>query len=112
MLDEHGTPMRHRRDRPHRRRDDPGGHRQPCRFRSAAAYASFAGTAPIAASSGDAIRHRVNRGGNRQLNEVLHAAEKTQIRHEDTRRPSYHAGVGGGQAKLNSQVEVTGNGFE
>ena len=50
------------------------------RFRSAAAYASFAGTAPIAASSGDTIRHRLNRGGNRQLNKVLHTAAKTQVR--------------------------------
>jgi transposase len=52
----------------------------PARFRSAAAFASFAGTAPIAASSGDTIRHRLNRGGNRQLNKVLHTAAKTQIR--------------------------------
>jgi transposase len=52
----------------------------PARFRSAAAYASFAGTAPIAASSGDTIRHRLNRGGNRQLNKVIHTAAKTQIR--------------------------------
>jgi transposase len=52
----------------------------PTRFRSAAAYASFAGTAPIAASSGDTIRHRLNRGGNRQLNKVIHTAAKTQIR--------------------------------
>ena len=52
----------------------------PARFRSAAAYASFAGTAPIAASSGDTIRHRLNRGGNRQLNKVLHTAAKTQAR--------------------------------
>ena len=52
----------------------------PARFRSAAAFASFAGTAPIAASSGDTIRHRLNRGGNRQLNKVIHTAAKTQIR--------------------------------
>jgi len=50
------------------------------RFRSAAAYASFSGTAPIAASSGDTIRYRLNRGGNRQLNKVLHTAAKTQVR--------------------------------
>jgi transposase len=52
----------------------------PTRFRSAAAFASFAGTAPIAASSGDTIRHRLSRGGNRQLNKVLHTAAKTQVR--------------------------------
>ena len=48
----------------------------PARFRSVAAFASFAGTAPIAASSGDTIRHRLNRGGNRQLNKVIHAAAR------------------------------------
>ena len=37
-------------------------------------------TAPIAASSGDTIRHRLNRGGNRQLNKVIHTAAKTQVR--------------------------------
>jgi transposase len=38
------------------------------RFRSAAAFASYTGTAPIEASSGDVIRHRLSRAGNRQLN--------------------------------------------
>jgi transposase len=52
----------------------------PTRFRSTAAYASFAGTAPIAASSGGTIRHRLNRGGNRQLNKVIHTAAETQVR--------------------------------
>lgn len=50
------------------------------RFPSKAAFATFAGTAPIAASSGDTIRYRLNRGGNRQLNKVLHTAAKTQAR--------------------------------
>jgi transposase len=42
------------------------------RFRSAAAFASYTGTAPIEASSGDVIRHRLSRAGNRQLNHCLH----------------------------------------
>lgn len=50
------------------------------RFPTRAKFASFAGTAPIAASSGDTIRHRLNRGGNRQLNKVIHLAAKVQAR--------------------------------
>jgi transposase len=38
------------------------------RFRSPAAYAMHAGTARIPASSGKVVRHRLARGGNRQLN--------------------------------------------
>jgi transposase len=42
------------------------------RFRSEAAFASLAGAAPIPASSGQVVRHRLNRGGDRQLNRALH----------------------------------------
>ncbi|MGV9867132.1 transposase [Rhodococcus koreensis] len=41
-------------------------------FRSAAAFASYTGTAPIEASSGDIVRHRLSRVGDRQLNCCLH----------------------------------------
>jgi transposase len=37
------------------------------RFASKAHFASYTGTAPIDASSGDNVRHRLNRGGNRRL---------------------------------------------
>lgn len=42
------------------------------RFRSKASFAMFTGTAPLEASSGKTKRHRLNRGGNRQLNHALH----------------------------------------
>jgi transposase len=42
------------------------------RIRSEAAFARLAGVAPIPASSGQTIRHRLNRGGDRQLNRALH----------------------------------------
>jgi transposase len=42
------------------------------RFRSAAAFASYTGTAPIEVSSGDVVRHRLSRAGDRQLNYCLH----------------------------------------
>ena len=42
------------------------------RFRSEACFARHAGTAPIPASSGKTIRHRLHRGGDRQLNRAIH----------------------------------------
>ena len=44
----------------------------PGRLRSEAAFAMLAGVAPIEASSGQVVRHRLNRGGDRQLNRALH----------------------------------------
>jgi transposase len=43
------------------------------RFRGEAAFARLAGTAPIPASSGLVHRHRLDPGGDRQLNRALHA---------------------------------------
>ena len=48
------------------------------RFPSADHLASYAGTAPIEASSGDVVRHRLSRHGNRQLNHAIHLAAHTQ----------------------------------
>jgi transposase len=42
------------------------------RFRSEAAFASFAGVSPIPASAGLTNRHRLNRSGDRQLNRAMH----------------------------------------
>ncbi|MGB8649996.1 MAG: IS110 family transposase [Mycobacteriales bacterium] len=49
------------------------------RFPSKAHFASYTGTAPIDASSGDTVRHRLNRGRNRRLNFVLHVAATVHI---------------------------------
>lgn len=55
-------------------------------FRSAAAFAAHAGTAPIPASSGNTSRHRLARGGNRQLNRALFTVSMVQARwHPDAR---------------------------
>lgn len=43
----------------------------PGRVRSEAAFAALAGTCPIPASSGNTVRHRLNRGGDRRLNRAL-----------------------------------------
>ena len=42
------------------------------RFPGEAAFAHHAGTAPLEASSGDGVRHRLNPGNDRQLNRALH----------------------------------------
>ena len=50
------------------------------RFATASKYARITGSAPIPASSGNHTRYRLDRGGNRQLNAVLHRIAITQIR--------------------------------
>jgi transposase len=50
------------------------------RFRSEAAFAALAGTNPIPASSGQVIRYRLNRGGDRQLNRALHTILLVRLR--------------------------------
>ena len=56
------------------------------RFRTRSQFAMANGTAPIPASSGRIDRHRLNRGGNRQLNRIIHYAALTQIsRHPEAR---------------------------
>ena len=50
------------------------------RFPDRGHFASWTGTAPIDASSGDNIRHRLSRGGNRQINRVLHIMAVVQLR--------------------------------
>jgi transposase len=56
------------------------------RFRSDAQLARHSGVAPLEASSGRTQRHRLDRGGNRQLNAALHRIAITQSRyHPDAR---------------------------
>ncbi|HLO35618.1 MAG TPA: IS110 family transposase [Candidatus Deferrimicrobium sp.] len=50
------------------------------RFRSKGAFARHNGTAPVPVWSANVVRHRLNRGGNRQLNVALHRIAITQIR--------------------------------
>jgi len=52
------------------------------RFPSPAAFASFCGVAPIEVSSGDVVRHRLSRAGDRQLNYALHVMALSQIRYD------------------------------
>ena len=52
------------------------------RVRSEAAFARLAGVAPVPASSGQTIRHRLSRGGDRQLNRALHTIILQRRQHD------------------------------
>jgi transposase len=52
------------------------------RIRSRSAFAMLNGTAPLEASSGTITRHRLNRGGNRQLNYAVHMVALTRLRRD------------------------------
>ena len=60
------------------------------RYPTKARFAMANGTAPIEASSGRITRHRLNRGGNRQLNRALHNAAITQIARTGTEGRCYY----------------------
>lgn len=50
------------------------------RFGTKAQFATYNATAPLEASSGGKVRHRLNQRGNRQLNFAIHIAAVVQIR--------------------------------
>jgi transposase len=59
------------------------------RFHSADAFAVYAGVAPIEIASGDKQRHRLSRGGDRQLNSAIHIVAVTQARMRDSEGRRY-----------------------
>jgi len=70
------------------------------RFHSAAHFASWNGTAPIEASSGDQRRHRLSRLGNRRINRVLHIMAIVQLRHDTPGRSYYRRRVAEGKTTM------------
>jgi len=72
----------------------------PTRFRSEACFAMHAGVAPIPASSGRTNRHRLARGGNRQLNCALHRIAVTQIRLDGLGRVYYQRRTSSGDTSM------------
>ena len=56
------------------------------RFKSDAQLARHSGVAPLEASSGKSQRHRLDRGGNRQLNAALYRIAITQARYHPPAR--------------------------
>lgn len=53
------------------------------RCRDEAAFAALAGASPVPASSGRIVRHRLNRGGDRQLNRALHTVAVTRAQWDE-----------------------------
>ena len=58
----------------------------PGRLRSEACFARLAGVAPVPASSGQTTRHRLSRGGDRQLNRALHTVILHRRQHDPATR--------------------------
>ena len=54
----------------------------PERLRSEGAFAALCGVTPVQASSGKTVRHRLNRGGNRNANSALWRVAMTRLSHE------------------------------
>ena len=58
----------------------------PKRLNSEAAFARCNGTAPRPASSGQTVRHRLSRGGDRQANNALHTIARIRARRDEQTR--------------------------
>jgi transposase len=70
------------------------------RFADRNRCASWTGTAPLDASSGDQSRHRLSRAGNRRMNRMLHIAATTQIRLDTEGRAYYRRKLADGKARM------------
>lgn len=75
-------------------------HRGRCR--NDTAFAALAGASPLPASSGRIVRHRLNRGGDRQLNRALHDIVLTRWR----TCPRTHAYIAKRRAKGKTDNEI------
>ncbi|MFF7234692.1 transposase [Streptomyces sioyaensis] len=67
------------------------------RFPTEHHFASYTGSAPLEASSGNNVRHRLNTGGNRALNSVLHTIAVCQIRDGGRGQDYYLRKIAGGK---------------
>ena len=70
------------------------------RFPSRDHFASWNGTAPIDASSGQHIRHRLSRAGNRRINHVLYMAGIVQLRNDTKGRRYYRRRLADGKTPM------------
>jgi transposase len=70
------------------------------RFPNRSHFASWTGTAPIDASSGQHTRHRLSRAGNRRLNHVLYMAGIVQLRNDTAGRAYYRRKIAGGKTSM------------
>jgi transposase len=63
-------------------------------------FASWNGTAPIDASSGDQNRHRLSRAGNRRINRLLHIMAIVQLRNDTQGRDYYRRKLAAGKTQM------------
>jgi transposase len=70
------------------------------RFADRNRFASWTGTAPIEASSGEHVRHRLSRAGNRRMNHMIHIAAATQIRLDTEGRRYYRRKLAAGKTRM------------
>jgi transposase len=70
------------------------------RFADRDRFAAWTGTAPLDASSGQQIRHRLSRAGDRRVNHVLYIAAIVQIRHDTPGRAYYRRKLDEGKTPL------------
>jgi len=70
------------------------------RFPTKGHFASWNGTAPIDASSGENNRHRLSRSGNRRLNRVLHIMAIVQLRNDTEGRRYYDRKKASGKSSM------------
>ena len=70
------------------------------RFADRNRFASWTGTAPLDASSGEQNRHRLSRAGNRRMNHMIHIAAISQIRLDTDGRVYYRRKLAEGKKPL------------
>ncbi len=70
------------------------------RFSTRGHFASWNGTAPIDASSGEQRRHRLSRAGNRRINRALHIMAIVQLRNDTEGRAYYRRKVAAGKTSM------------
>lgn len=70
------------------------------RFADRNRFASWTGTAPLDASSGQQNRHRLSRAGKRRMNRMIHIAATTQIRLETEGRTYYRRKLADGKSRM------------
>jgi transposase len=71
----------------------------PTRFKHEAAFARCNGTAPLPASSGKTVRHRLNRGGDRQVNNAIHTIAVIRSKHHPATRAYLDRRISEGKTK-------------
>jgi transposase len=69
------------------------------RFATKHRFAAHTGTAPIEASSGEVVRHRLSRAGNRKLNHALHLVAIVQVRHPTAGQAYYRRKLAEGKSR-------------